>query len=133
MPTLKQQRAVAKMVGNGGNVTKAMREVGYSENTLNTPQRLTDSKGYKEAIKPVLEQLIKKRQLAIDSLTDVKLEKANAEGSTRVIDLLTKNIQLLGNKPTEIINEYTNLTDEELIKRREKYRAGTSEQGTIET
>jgi hypothetical protein len=48
MATLRQKMAVEKIVGNGGNVTEAMREVGYTENTANTPQKLTESKGFKE-------------------------------------------------------------------------------------
>jgi len=48
MPTIKQKKAVDNLVGNGGNVTRAMREAGYAEDTLNTPQKLTESKGFKE-------------------------------------------------------------------------------------
>jgi len=48
MATRKQKLAVDKLVGNGGNVTKAMRESGYSENTLHTPSKLLDSKGFLE-------------------------------------------------------------------------------------
>ena len=48
MPTLRQQRAVDKLVGNGGNVTQAMLEAGYSPNTANTPGKLTKSNGWLE-------------------------------------------------------------------------------------
>lgn len=41
--TLKQRKAVANMVENGGNVSKAMIDAGYSPNTAKTPQKLTDS------------------------------------------------------------------------------------------
>ncbi|GEM_PF-2810052 len=47
MTTLKQQFALEKLVENGGNVTQAMREVGYSEATINSPSNLTGSKGFK--------------------------------------------------------------------------------------
>ena len=50
MATIKQIKAVNKLVGNGGSITEAMREAEYSENTLNTPQKLTESKGYKELL-----------------------------------------------------------------------------------
>lgn len=33
-------------MGNGGNVTKAMREMKYSENTINTPQKVTETKSW---------------------------------------------------------------------------------------
>ncbi|MDQ5922782.1 MAG: hypothetical protein QG644_490 [Patescibacteria group bacterium] len=48
MSTIKQERALEKMVENGGNVSQAMRDVGYSENTAKTPQKLTESLGFIE-------------------------------------------------------------------------------------
>jgi len=48
MATVKQKKAFDNAVGNGGNITKGMRDANYSENTLNTPQKLTNSKGFKE-------------------------------------------------------------------------------------
>lgn len=45
--TLKQDKALDNMVENGGNVSKAMRDAGYSENTAKTPQKLTSSKAFK--------------------------------------------------------------------------------------
>ena len=47
MSTEKQEMALEKMVENGGNASRAMLEVGYSPNTAKTPQKLTESKGYK--------------------------------------------------------------------------------------
>lgn len=46
--TLKQKKAIENLVGNGGNVTAAMREAGYAEATVNTPGKLTKSKTWKE-------------------------------------------------------------------------------------
>lgn len=43
-------RAVKAIVENGGNVSKAMREVGYSENTAKTPSKLTTSQGFIQAM-----------------------------------------------------------------------------------
>ena len=47
-PSIKQQKALDNVVANGGNVTKAMRDAGYSENTINTPQKLTESRAWKD-------------------------------------------------------------------------------------
>lgn len=44
--TKKQKLAASKMVENGGNVSKAMREAGYSPKTAKTPKKLTKSKGW---------------------------------------------------------------------------------------
>ena len=48
MATEKQTKAAQKLVGTGGNVTAAMREAGYKENTINTPSKLTESKAWPE-------------------------------------------------------------------------------------
>ncbi|MDB5188237.1 MAG: hypothetical protein JWO50_757 [Candidatus Kaiserbacteria bacterium] len=50
MATIKQKRAVQKIVENGGNATNAMREAGYSEASVNNPSNLTKSKGYREIL-----------------------------------------------------------------------------------
>lgn len=54
--TLKQKAVAEKMVGSGGRLTvsEAMREVGYSENTIDTPTKLTESKGWKELMEDYL-------------------------------------------------------------------------------
>jgi hypothetical protein len=44
--TTKQQVALENMVENGGNVSRAMLNAGYSPNTAKTPQKLTGSKGF---------------------------------------------------------------------------------------
>ena len=48
MATIRQKLALHKAIKNGGNISKAMVEVGYSENTAHTPQKLTGSKGFLE-------------------------------------------------------------------------------------
>lgn len=48
MATIKQKRAFTRVVENGGNVSRAMMEVGFSPATAKTPQKLTTSKGWQE-------------------------------------------------------------------------------------
>lgn len=48
MPTIKQKLVASKLVENGGNIGKAMVSVGYSPVTAKTPQKLTESKGWKD-------------------------------------------------------------------------------------
>ena len=51
MPTIKQKLAMQKIVENGGkSVSAAMREVGYSPATAENPDKLTESKGWKELL-----------------------------------------------------------------------------------
>lgn len=58
-PSLKQQLALNHLVGNGGNVTKAMLAAGYSPATANTPQKLTGSSTFQE----LLDELLPERHL----------------------------------------------------------------------
>lgn len=48
MATTRQKKAIEKVVENGGNISRAMVEVGYSPATAKTPQKLTQSKGFQE-------------------------------------------------------------------------------------
>ncbi len=54
MATQRQKKALDKVVENGGIISKAMRDAGYSEETAKTPSKLTDSKGWKELLEEAL-------------------------------------------------------------------------------
>lgn len=54
MATLKQKKAVEKIVENHGNVSKGMREAGYDKNTAKNPKNLTESKGWQELMEQYL-------------------------------------------------------------------------------
>lgn len=51
MSTIKQKRALNKIVENGGNISKSMRQAGYSPRTAKTPKKLTESDGFKDLLK----------------------------------------------------------------------------------
>ncbi len=61
MPTLKQQKAIDKVVENHGNISKSMRDAGYDETTAKNPKNLTESKAWKEAMGLVKDDKILKR------------------------------------------------------------------------
>jgi len=74
MATEKQVKAVEAMVENGGIVSRAMEEAGYSPNTAKTPQKLTESKGFQE----ICEEYGLTDSLIIESLVDdIKLKPQN--------------------------------------------------------
>lgn len=74
MPTDKQERALENMVENGGNMSQAMLEAGYSPNTAKTPQKLTESKGFIE----LCEEKGLTDDLLINALVeDIKEKKGN--------------------------------------------------------
>lgn len=106
MTTVKQKKALNKIVENGGNVSQAMRDVGYSKNTAKTPQKLTESVGFIE--------LCDKKGLTdnflIDALVeDIKKKKGNRKSElelgfkikgklTNRTDITSKDLQIpLGN------------------------------------
>ena len=102
MSTLKQKDAIAKLVGNRGNITQAMRDAKYSENTINTPKNLTDSKGFKEEAKPFIEQLQIHRQKVIKRMEE-EVDNAQYQHLNSALDTTTKLIQLLSGGATDIL------------------------------
>lgn len=78
MSTFKQREAAKILSENVGKpLGQIMREVGYSEITSLTPQRLTDSVGFKEAC----EQFGLTNELILSALTeDIKNKKGNRKG-----------------------------------------------------
>jgi hypothetical protein len=48
MATDKQRKAIEKIVENRGNVSKSMRQAGYSNSSAKNPANLIESKGYFE-------------------------------------------------------------------------------------
>jgi hypothetical protein len=61
MPTLRQKLVASKMVGNGGNMGKAMLEAGYSKAMAKNPYKLIHSKGWLEVTESLIsdEKLLK--------------------------------------------------------------------------
>lgn len=48
MATERQKKAIAKVLENGGNVSKAMKESGYSAAMAKNPQKLTQSQAFQK-------------------------------------------------------------------------------------
>ena len=119
MSTIKQKQAVKALVGNGGNVTQAMLEAGYSPNTANTPQKLTNSDGWKELMGTLLsdEDLIEKHKELLNSTRVDHLvfplgpkKRSDTELDTSAMPEAVKTIF-----DAEEKLKHTSLTDEEII------------------
>ena len=69
MATIKQKKAVKKIIENNGNVSQSMIEVGYSPETAKNPQQLTESKGFQELVEKYLpdDKLLKKHDEALEA------------------------------------------------------------------
>ena len=104
MATIKQKRLVEKIIENNGNVSKSMREVGYSESHSKNPQLVTKSKGFLK----VCEESGLTDQLITDALTeDIKEKKGNRKGE---LELASKIKGLLKEKKEIDINGTINLS-----------------------
>jgi len=71
--TLRQKKAIEKVVENGGNVSKAMRDADYSLATTKTPQKLTQSKAWMELMEEHLpdDKLLEKHKEALDAVKPI--------------------------------------------------------------
>lgn len=69
MPTIKQKKAFKKVVENGGNVSKAMKDADYSAAMAKNPHKLTKSKGWQEMMDTYLPEklLAEKHRELLDS------------------------------------------------------------------
>ena len=83
-PTMKQIRAAKLAVENGGNISKAMREAGYKESTINNPSNLTKTKSW--------EQLLE--EYAPDDFLTIKLKEGL--DANRVISAVNTGKQASG-------------------------------------
>ena len=74
MPTIKQKKAFKRTMENYGNVSKSMKEVGYSKNTAKNPKVLTESLGWLELMEEYLpDKLLAKKHKEL-------LNKTNKDG-----------------------------------------------------
>ena len=72
--TGRQKTAAEVLVAKGGSISNAMRIAGYSENTLQTPQKLTESRGFLA----LCDDMGLTDQFLVSALQeDIKVKKAN--------------------------------------------------------
>lgn len=101
-PSLKQKIAFEKTIENHGNVSKSMREAGYSEATAKNPKNLTESKGWDQLLSEISDDLLK--ETLLEGLESVKpigasilvnkegqVIKAENEGAIEVPDNATRH------------------------------------------
>jgi phage terminase small subunit len=73
--TTKQKLAVKNMVENGGNVSKAMRDAGYSVQTAKSPSKLTSSAKVQSELAAMLEA----KGITLNRTLDIVDDALNAE------------------------------------------------------
>lgn len=92
MATDKQKEALDNLVKNGGNVSRAMIDAGYSPNTAKTPKKLTDSKAYQELLDAYLPDDLLLRALADDIEKKEGNRKAELELGFKLKGKMTERI-----------------------------------------
>jgi len=99
-PSIRAKRAIKLILENPGSIGEAMRKAGYSPNTAKNPKDLTESKAFKAAAVPIINQLENEIQRAIVSLPD-KIDKAGYGEAVGGIEKMQKLVELLGGRETE--------------------------------
>lgn len=97
MPTIKQRKAAIEVGVNGGNISKAMRTAGYSENASKRTDKLTQTRGWAELMEEYLPD-----DLILKSLKeDIKKKPQNRTSeltlASKLKGKLSENINLGGN------------------------------------
>jgi hypothetical protein len=107
MPTLRQRKAVENMVENGGVVSSAMISAKYSPNTAKTPQKLTESIGYKELLKEygLTEGLITKA-LVDDIKSKPKKRLPELRLGAEILKMTDKEKEDIKEHPQPILNVF---------------------------
>jgi len=118
MTSLLQKRAIAELVANGGTVAHAMRTAGYSPNTARTPKKLTTTKAFQKAVKPLLTKLDEQINKIADELAVKDLTTVQHESLARSMDILIKNKQLLSGGATERV--FNIEVSEAIVKKNDK-------------
>lgn len=93
---------VLETVGKGKkvNLGKIIKKNGYQKNTADSPKQVTETKTYKETMKPVIDRWIEERDRLTKALSEKDLDKLAYRDGIDAIDKLTKNIQLLNGGKT---------------------------------
>lgn len=119
MATHRQKLALEKLVENGGNVSKAMIEAGYSPNTAKTPSKLTNSDGYAELMESYLPDDMLLRALADDIEKKEGNRKAELELAFKLKGKMTEKHDLTSKGESivfaisEVIAQKNNVTESE--------------------
>lgn len=126
MATERQKEAIENVVENGGNVSRAMLDAGYSPNTAKTPQKLTESKAWEELMKEHLPDV---------SLAKVHEQLLHSEEQPIQVKALDMGYKLKGKyapekKSVELgdktLNALAELNDEQLLNLATAGDGGTS-------
>ena len=111
MATERQKRAVDNIIENHGNVSKSMRDAGYTDASAKNPSNLTDSAGFAELMEAYLPDDMLLRALADDIEAKDQNRKAELELAFKLKGKMTEKKDITSNgetihlgMPDEVIN-----------------------------
>ena len=87
---------------------KIIKKHGYSDGISKQPIRVRKTQSYQEEMKPIVEQLERERQRIISEMENKDLTQVQYGELGRMVDIFTKNIQLLSGGATERIEDKFN-------------------------
>lgn len=100
-PLTDRQRKVVALVGKGGKTKSAiLREAGYSEAVVNTPQKVFDKPEVAKAVDDVIKRMERNRDKIIEALAKKDMDKENAFNLSMMMNMHNKDVQLLSGLPT---------------------------------
>jgi len=133
MPTQKQTKLVKLLKENMGNTdsTLTMGELllmaGYTPATAKNAYMIFDSKAVRQATVDIAKMLDDKRKMAITQITEQKLKDAPARELAYVVDVFTKNMQLITGKTTENVGVVVHISEQLARKYQQKEELSPSE------
>ena len=117
MATPKQQKLIKLLLDNLGKmkVTKTLGEMileaGYTKNMADNPYQILESETIQEGISDFVRMLDDKRRLSLVKITEKKLEEASARDNAYVVDMLTKQHQLLTGGVTDNVKASVEISE----------------------
>lgn len=87
--------------GERVNMKRIMLEQGYSKNIAKQPQRVTKQKAYQEVISQAVGKMDQVRDKALVALLKKNMNDEKAVPLATVVDIMTKNTQLLSGRSTD--------------------------------
>lgn len=69
-PTQKQQKAIEAVITNGGNMSKAMIQAGYSKAASKNPQKLTNNPVVQTELQRIMQEMGITKEMALQPLKD---------------------------------------------------------------
>lgn len=75
-------------------------EVGYAKSSSERPSQITATKSYREVVDPIVKDMLKERKRVMMAMRRKRLKQVDYDKLSKVLDELTKNIQLLSGGKT---------------------------------